>query len=139
MAYCDATHEIDPETPDAVQNPSSHAFRLNNSDLLAIQGPEGKAILSVENQTNCQAYYEWRFKSAVSSVETGGKGNLFEHYASLYGNNIVTDVGGQLKMQIGPYELEWSCGGDEFGWVYKGNDPLEFSVIETLELSDFLL
>lgn len=141
IAYCDVFREVHTGISDRSEDSSDNSIRLDNANLLAIYGPLGTAILNVENQTNCSAYYEWRFKSTARSVESGGKGDLYEQYASLNGNavSVVSDVGGKLEMQIGPYELEWSCGSNDFGWVYKRDDSLRFSIVKSMDLNIFML
>jgi len=115
-----------------------NAINLKNTDLLAIKGESGIAVVKIENLPKGKANYNWRYKESDLSKESTGSGELYEQYGKVNNNGFVEDVGGQLQLKVGPYKLEWSCSSGDCCWVYK-QDGISLSIFEFTELDSFRL
>ena len=117
----------------------SHSLRVSNGDLLAISGDQGIAVVALDHRQGCAADYQWRFKPQGGIHEQNGVGEVFEQYGEAGDGTVVTDVGGQLYVRAGPFEVQWSCGGSDSGWVYRNGVRGTLSVFPSRALGDFRL
>jgi hypothetical protein len=145
-----ATSISAPTSPSPQTLPSSPPFEhsssnlssifIENSDLLAINGTSGIAVVDIQHRANCEASYNWRFKSSeANSLEENGSGELYEQYGSTGVKNEVTDVGGSLYINAGSYSIQWSCRSEDSGWVYNDDPSIEISKLSSIKLEDFRL
>lgn len=61
--------------------------------------------------------YRYRYYS-TDGTETSGQGLLYEKYKRDQNDeSLVVDVGGRLNVRTGHFQLEWSQGDAEQGWL----------------------
>jgi hypothetical protein len=119
-----------------ITEPGTNSIKCKNTDLLAVKGRSGIAVVKIENKPKGKANYSWRYKENSSSKELSGIGELYEQYGKININDFVEDVGGKLHLIVGPYKLEWSRGSDNSCWVYR-QDDISLSIFDSIELDSF--
>lgn len=115
------------------------SIEVFDGDLLAIKESSGIAVVSFDHKIDCKATYKWRFKPRDGSHETSGIGELYEQYGKVNDDNKVEDVGGRLLVFAGPYEIQWSCSGQNSGWVYSNDRVKNLSIFKSKNIKDFKL
>jgi hypothetical protein len=74
--------------------------------------------------------YKFRYESADGKTKETGAGKLFEKYKRLPGKDPgeVVDDGGELWFKAGPFEVEWSVGGEGRGWIYYSPEKVRVHI-----------
>lgn len=112
------------------------ASRVTDRGVLIVKdGNGGNSIISMDYQSGCRATYSWKHYSA-DGKESRGEGAVFENYVASESSKHLIDQG-QLMIKAGPVELEWSCGSDDFGWIYPSHYEMRY--ILDAKLEDFSL
>lgn len=114
------------------------SLELQNGELLVLKGKDGLAVIKIEHTDGCRANYKWRYKRETTEKEISGEAQLFEQYGHQR-TSVITDLGGNLHMEIGPYKIEWSCGDSTSGWVYYYPKKVEAYIVSGIKFEDFRL
>lgn len=92
------------------------SIEISNGDLLELDGGIlGKAVIEIIHSEGCRAEYKWSFENGAGE-RTYGSNLLFENYVTELDGNTVNK--GQTKINAGDFQVEWSCGSPNSGWVY---------------------
>lgn len=122
------------------QDATRRAIELKRGDLLVLKGDMGIAVIELQHLVGGKAKYRWRYVAEVRGTEISGNGEVFEQYARAHrDSNHVTDVGGELYIKAGPYQIEWSQGSKEIGYVYPRGKDYSAYVVPSTPLSKFRL
>lgn len=108
---------------------------FNNGVLIVKDGTGGSVVIKLTNIKGCKANYSWKHFTA-DATEESGMGQLFEKYVKDEKTGTNRNEG-TTTFRAGPIELEWSCGSEEFGWIYPSGHEMKF--IFDAKLSDFKL
>lgn len=126
-------------TKKAVKERTNNSIKIENNDLLAVKGPEGIAVISVQAVNDCKASYTWRFLPLNSAVEQSGKGELYEKYAVEKEdgkNRHLIDLNGRLGFKVGPFNLNWSCSDALSSHLY-GDGSFELGKLSNTAIESF--
>ena len=110
------------------------AVRLKLDEMLLIEGQRGTALLDFTSfgKQEGESLYRWRFVP-VSGSETNGIGRVFEKYERVWKSPTecdIRDLGSELTVRAGPYEIEWSYGeAGADGWLYVHTNTLQITVL----------
>lgn len=87
--------------------------------MLIVSGSQGIAAIVFPKSIESGVEYRFRYESNDGKEHRTGNGKVFE----LRENGAI---GGELTINAGPIQLEWSLGDENKGWIYYS--PEEFSV-----------
>jgi hypothetical protein len=79
----------------------------------------GGFVLMAQGGSPKTAQFHWRYGTAAN-------GEFDVSDASVTCSNVVKDIqnrGGELMIEFGPFELEWSCNSRGKGWIYYTKSP----------------
>lgn len=120
------------------------AIKLDSDEMLFLSSGRGKALIDFIKfgDQDGESTYRWRFKPSTDEAETSGTGKVYEKYEKILTNSeswilidmIVRDIGSELIVHAGGFQVEWSYASKDFGWLYY--DPNEITV-EILPDADF--
>ncbi len=118
---------------------SDTSLKIGNNDLLAVKGEQGIAVVAIKALEGCKATYTWRFLPDGSSQEQKGVGSLYEKYAvekEEESKKHLMDLNGKLSLDVGPYNLLWSCASDSASWVYR-QEKVKLGRLSNTELATY--
>lgn len=130
------------QLPQSVKKDLSKGGSLYYNDNIKVQdtgvlivkdGEGGNSIISFTHQNNCRALYTWKHFSKSGKV-SHGTGKVFENYKPTdMAGNVKNE--GQLIVKAGPVSFSWSCGSNDYGWVYPNGYESKF--IYDINIDDF--
>ncbi len=92
----------------------------------------GKAVIEIIHAEGCRAEYKWIFKNGAGK-QIYGSNLLFENYEKGLDGGLVNK--GQTNIKAGNFEVEWSCGSPNTGWVYPRG--LDTKIISNKRLDSY--